>query len=415
MDNITHTLFGLAVGQGTTRWLAHRDPKAAKRIRVPIWVASAAANNFPDLDFLYASRLSKPFGYILHHRGFTHTFVAAIPESAILLALFWIFAAIRKLKWTPREWIWIALACLLGPVFHIGMDYLNSYGVHPFWPFENRWHYGDAVFIVEPLIWIIILPLLIFESESKTSKQIFGVLFAGTIGLCLFTGYVPWQLALVASVGGLWLIGLIMKLKSDARVVVTVGLLALVIGGFLVVSHIVKAQLTSLVQAQFPESTIYDLVVSPFPANPLCWSVMIVETNKNGSDSVYVARRGVFAILPHVFGVAECPEFMSSDLTPPLKKVSAPLRPELIWSGQFEAPLKELTRPLARDCDLQALMKFVRVPFWTRENGDFVVGDLRFARSQSRGFAKFAFSELADSQFCPSAVPPWVSPREDLF
>ena len=44
-------------------------------------------------------------------------------------------------------------SALLGTLLHLSMDALNSYGVHLFWPFENRWFYGDSVFIVEPLYW----------------------------------------------------------------------------------------------------------------------------------------------------------------------------------------------------------------------------------------------------------------------
>jgi inner membrane protein len=34
------------------------------------------------------------------------------------------------------------------------MDSLNVYGVHPLWPFDPNWYYGDLVFIVEPVFWI---------------------------------------------------------------------------------------------------------------------------------------------------------------------------------------------------------------------------------------------------------------------
>ena len=36
---------------------------------------------------------------------------------------------------------------MCGTLLHLGMDFLNSYGVHPFWPIQNRWVYGDSVFI----------------------------------------------------------------------------------------------------------------------------------------------------------------------------------------------------------------------------------------------------------------------------
>ncbi|WP_370466973.1 metal-dependent hydrolase, partial [Salmonella enterica] len=54
-------------------------------------------------------------------------------------------------SWADRMQL-AAIACL-ATLLHIALDFTNSYGVHPFWPFDNRWYYGDAVFIVEPLFW----------------------------------------------------------------------------------------------------------------------------------------------------------------------------------------------------------------------------------------------------------------------
>ena len=58
----------------------------------------------------------------------------------------------------PRALRWGTTAALVtacvGMVLHISMDGLNVYGVHPFWPFDARWYYGDLIFIVEPVFWI---------------------------------------------------------------------------------------------------------------------------------------------------------------------------------------------------------------------------------------------------------------------
>ena len=46
------------------------------------------------------------------------------------------------------------MACAL--LSHIVADAWNSYGVHPFWPFDNHWYYGDAINIYEPWLWVIL-------------------------------------------------------------------------------------------------------------------------------------------------------------------------------------------------------------------------------------------------------------------
>ena len=44
-------------------------------------------------------------------------------------------------------------AALLG---HLLMDTANGYGTHLFYPFSARWIYGDAVFVLEPWLWVIL-------------------------------------------------------------------------------------------------------------------------------------------------------------------------------------------------------------------------------------------------------------------
>ena len=48
---------------------------------------------------------------------------------------------------------WSALG-YLGVYSHVFLDYLNNYGVRLLNPFDWRWLYGDAVFIVDPWLWI---------------------------------------------------------------------------------------------------------------------------------------------------------------------------------------------------------------------------------------------------------------------
>ena len=39
---------------------------------------------------------------------------------------------------------------------HLFLDFLNNYGVRLLAPLEWRWFYGDAVFIVDPWLWLIL-------------------------------------------------------------------------------------------------------------------------------------------------------------------------------------------------------------------------------------------------------------------
>jgi inner membrane protein len=44
----------------------------------------------------------------------------------------------------------------VGVYSHVFLDYLNNYGVRLLTPFDWRWFYGDAVFIVDPWLWLVL-------------------------------------------------------------------------------------------------------------------------------------------------------------------------------------------------------------------------------------------------------------------
>ena len=56
----------------------------------------------------------------------------------------------------PRWGLLFAYACLAG-LSHILLDYTNSYGIRPFWPFSERWISWDIVYIVEPVLLVVLI------------------------------------------------------------------------------------------------------------------------------------------------------------------------------------------------------------------------------------------------------------------
>jgi inner membrane protein len=57
--------------------------------------------------------------------------------------------------------------CYVGVLSHVGMDWLNNYGVRLLMPFSNRWFYGDSVFIVDPWLWITFAAGFWFARRSR--------------------------------------------------------------------------------------------------------------------------------------------------------------------------------------------------------------------------------------------------------
>ena len=74
MDNITHSVIGLGVGELLHRSLPPEPQEAPQRTRRALFLFTAwFASNAPDLDLFLTRLMPRPFGYMLQHRGHTHT------------------------------------------------------------------------------------------------------------------------------------------------------------------------------------------------------------------------------------------------------------------------------------------------------------------------------------------------------
>ncbi len=124
MDNLSHSLTGLALAQAGLRRFS---PRATA-----ILVLSA---NAPDLDIVTVAGGS--LRYLESHRGYTHTLLF-LPVLALLSAL--VVAALfrQRLPW-KRAWL---LACI-GVASHLLLDWTNTYGIRFLLPFSSRWFHLD--------------------------------------------------------------------------------------------------------------------------------------------------------------------------------------------------------------------------------------------------------------------------------
>ena len=104
MDNLTHSLVGLALGELVERALpAEPDPMRGRTRRRALLATGLIASNFPDLDLVLTPLLAPPLGYLMHHRGHTHTLLWGLPQVALLLGLMWLFwPRVRRLMRESR-------------------------------------------------------------------------------------------------------------------------------------------------------------------------------------------------------------------------------------------------------------------------------------------------------------------------
>src|SRR5215472_2964697 len=155
MEPITHFLTGACIGRaGLNRKTGYAT----------LMVTLAA--EFPDMDVLWS--FDGPVRAMATHRGFTHSFIGAPVDSAIVLGFVYAFHRWRMHRGkspplAPR-WGRLFLFGILAVLSHILLDFTNNYGVRPFLPFNWRWYSWDIVFIIEPLMLLALLVGLVLPA-----------------------------------------------------------------------------------------------------------------------------------------------------------------------------------------------------------------------------------------------------------
>jgi inner membrane protein len=154
MEPITHLMTGACLAR------AGFNRKAAYAT-----VAMTLAAEAPDLDTLWA--FGGPIAAFQHHRGWTHTFLGLPFEAAIVVGVIWLYhrwrsrKASRKPPIAPVRWGLLYGFVLIALLSHLLLDWTNNYGLRPFFPFNPRWYAGSFVFIVEPVLFLILVTALI--------------------------------------------------------------------------------------------------------------------------------------------------------------------------------------------------------------------------------------------------------------
>jgi inner membrane protein len=174
MDNLCHSLVGMALSRAG---LHRRTALATSTLII--------ANNLPDIDVgVFATNtLAMSF-----RRGWTHGVLAQMTLPIALTGAMLLYDRYRNQS-SPRERVvpsQILLLSYLGVLLHVFMDFTNSYGVRLLMPFSERWFYGDALYIVDP--WLYLMLGLGWWFGKRNPR-------AARIGLALATIYVVATLA----------------------------------------------------------------------------------------------------------------------------------------------------------------------------------------------------------------------------
>lgn len=167
MENITHTLFGVAMGQ--------TGLKKITKLGMATLMISA---NLPDFDLLYS--YYSETSYLIHHRGISHSFLGLIPEVLGLSTIMYFIAKKLDSKNPIKENISfksLLLLSSLGVLSHFGLDYLNDYGLRPFLPISDNKYMSSLIFIIDIWFWLILGGYVYLTTNlNKFLKIIFSVL-----------------------------------------------------------------------------------------------------------------------------------------------------------------------------------------------------------------------------------------------
>lgn len=147
MDNLTHTLTGLA--------LANAGLNRKTRFAT---LALLVGSNLPDVDLL--SRIGGSASYLKYHRGITHSILGATVLAALLaVSIHYVGrrAVPPRKPGLPLDARWLFAICWIALEGHVLMDFTNSYGIRPFLPFNSRWYGWDIMFIFDPLLWVVLV------------------------------------------------------------------------------------------------------------------------------------------------------------------------------------------------------------------------------------------------------------------
>ncbi|HUF35835.1 MAG TPA: metal-dependent hydrolase [Gemmatimonadales bacterium] len=189
IDPICHTLVGAGLAR---RGRGRRTAVGTATLLIGV--------NLPDIDVL--AYLDGPAADLAFRRGWTHGVLAmAVLPFLLTGAMLGADRLVRRIGGSvlpstasARElFVLSGLSILSHPI----LDTLNTYGVRWLMPFDDRWFYGDALFIVDPWLWLALATGLVlsrrrgrdgrkFAADATRPARLallFTVVYAGAMAL----------------------------------------------------------------------------------------------------------------------------------------------------------------------------------------------------------------------------------------
>ncbi|MEO7457885.1 MAG: metal-dependent hydrolase [Gemmatimonadaceae bacterium] len=376
MENITHSLMGATLAELAL-------PRAATPSQRRLFFAAGIiAANLPDADLVYTRITAPPLGYLLHHRGHTHTVVGLIVLGMLIWLVSRLPAVSRRIGTLGTRFaalVGIALAS------HLVLDAWNSYGVHPFWPLNDNWFYGDAIFIVEPWLWVLLGVALVMNAHSARSRGVVVALLAVCGVGITWIGMISALTLGVLALGAFAVAMLFVRLQPRTRLVTALVMSAVFVNGVFVARHLAEERVLRAI-ARGRTTELVDVVLSSHAANPLCWFAIAIVKDESANE--YTMTRADVSVADAVScGRSE--------------------HGRVAWETPVRQSLTQLRALVQSDCNVRAWMQFGRAPFIR----DHDIGDMRFSDADRGNFSTMPFGNVP----CAAHLTNWGMPRADLL
>ena len=270
MDPIAHSLVGASLSE-----------TPLKRLSVLASPTLVLAANAPDIDIVSAfvgRDLSLQF-----RRGWTHGVLAMAILPLLLAGLILLadrcIASVRRRPPKARFGPTLVLS-YIGVWTHPILDWLNTYGVRLLMPFDGRWFYGDALFIIDPWVWLLAGAVVVLANTksaiSQTTWLIFGIATTALVtGVSVVPATARWTwIAGIAVIVGLRISGQV-HTQLPRVAIACLTCIAVYAGSMAVGSHLATRQVSQWLSDRGSDSSV--IMAGPLPANPFVRDVIILD------------------------------------------------------------------------------------------------------------------------------------------
>ncbi len=337
MDNLTHSLVGLTAAKAGLEKLS---PGATA-------VCLLAANS-PDVDIVVL-----PFGdrwtFLQHHRGITHAIIGVVVLAVILPLIFYgidrLWSRFRK-RPPAVKFKGLLLASFIVSATHPLLDWTNNYGIRFLLPWNERWFYGDLVFIVDPFMWLVLGGASFLLSAKTTSGKFIWALVAAVLTFLIIASERSSSLPNPRLIALVWIVALVTLIvlfvkgareRWGSRIALVAFALVLGYWSLLGVAHaraVARGGEEAARMASANGETVARLAAMPRLANPFRWDC-VFETDRAN----YRFELGLLDNAPSGRIVRYAKE------APELKETVLQQRPAQVFLGFARFPVMQLADP----------------------------------------------------------------------